>query len=312
MSDQALFSAFGAVLGYIGAEAATTSWFEALLWPQRFFSNFTLRSVPALALLMPMGGPMHKVALEVLDTMFAHGVFKGPREGHMLGTAFFPTLNWTYTMQGDSAKEPHAEQLRNCLWARALRYMPAPLILGPRSTGDSRGHVEKGTTVLDQPHLRANVTVSRVTLSKATPEDKASRLPFVYENNSRPSPRVFLAICVSETTAIAVAIGVFAVYQSFWTVLWLAPLFLRLTSALFALDREPLLSLSSSSADDPCCDFEIHCPQSEGNFMLLTGPPTLVLQFFRHYGHPGSFVQQPGCQPQCSTPGYATSYTWSW
>ena len=35
-----VFGGFGAVLGYIGAEAATPNVFERLLWPQIFYSGF--------------------------------------------------------------------------------------------------------------------------------------------------------------------------------------------------------------------------------------------------------------------------------
>lgn len=46
------------------------------------------------------------------------------------------------------------------------------------------------------------------------------------------------------------------------------------------------MPLDSETASDPPCDLEAHCPQSDGNVLLLSGPPTIVLQFVRHYGHP--------------------------
>lgn len=55
-----VFGAFGAVLGYIGAEAATMLTLERLLWPQRFYSNFRLGTLLPISLLTPMGGPIHK------------------------------------------------------------------------------------------------------------------------------------------------------------------------------------------------------------------------------------------------------------
>lgn len=82
-------------------------------------------------------------------------------------------------------------------------------------------------------------------------------------------------------------VGTSIALESPWAVIWLSPLLLRFISAFFALDREPLIPLTSSSAaNDPHCDFEIHCPQSEGRFALFSGPPTVVLQFARPYGHP--------------------------
>ena len=281
-----VFGAFGAVLGYIGAEAATAVTFERLLWPQRTFSNFQWRSVPTMALFMPMGGPMHKVALSVLDRMFSHGLFKGPHQGHMLGTSFFPEQGWTYTMHGDCGEhKAHTEPLRNCIWARAISQIPMLAAQSPGAS-ESPGQMEKGAPASPQV-LRARVAVSHLTFSRATPADKASGLPFVWEDTKTPSPRVFLAILTSELTGFAVALGVFCVFRSPWALLWLLPLFVRLISACCTLHREQLIStISSAAAADPSANFEVHCPRSEGNFMLLSGPPALVLQFFRHYGHP--------------------------
>lgn len=300
-----IFAAFGAVLGYIGAEAATISSFERLLWPQRFLSNMSPTAAVKIALLMPMGGPLHKPGLKTLDKLLTHGLFKGSHQGDMLGTAFFRQLSWSYTMYaGDafdginSEYKTHTEPLRNCLWARVLSYMPIPTFAPPPGaventiTRDNRsseaGTAEKAAQPRPPP-LRAQIMVSHLTISKPTREDLSS-LPYVRENvTGRPGPLVLLAICTSEASAILTTLGVFVIYHSAWGLLFLAPLLLRLLSALLTLEREPLVSLSSETANDPPCDFEIHCPESgDGStgFMLITGPPALVLQFFRHYGHP--------------------------
>ncbi|KAJ4176416.1 hypothetical protein NW767_015454 [Fusarium falciforme] len=291
MSESSLFAAFGAVLGYIGAEAATMLSIERQLWPQRFYSSFTLSSLPILALFMPMGGPLHKAALKALDTIFLHGLFNGPNQGHMLGTAFFRQRNWTYTMHGDGEEHPsHTDVVRNCLWTRTLSYIPIPE-LDQKSCSDAAygDGAEKGisSTARRAPPLRARTVVSHLTLSRPTTKDITSQeLPFIGEGHGVPSLGVFLAICASETSAIITALAVFVVFRSAWLILWLLPLVLRLLSTFFALHREPLVSTSSSAVDDPPRDFEFHCPQSEGSFMVVTGPPTLVLQFVRHYGHP--------------------------
>ena len=280
-----IFGAFGAVLGYIGAEAATSASFEHLLWPQRFYSSFTLSMVPKLALLTPMGGPLHKAALNVLDVCFEHGLFKGPYQGHMLGTVFFRHQDWTYTMHGDGQRsESHTEPLRNCIWTTALSHLPIPLLDTP-SRFMSEKDAEKAD-VKPEPN-RARFAVNHLTISKATPQDKASKIAFVSEGVSTPSYCVILALFSTELTGIFAAIGVSLVFRSPWAVLWVIPLFLRLVSALLAVPRQPLISQGSSTAtDDPVQNFELHCPLSRGNFILITGPPTMVLQFFRHYGHP--------------------------
>lgn len=175
------------MLGYIEAEAVTVQPFEAFLWPQRFYSNFTLSSFPCPALLMPMGGPMHKAALKTLDAAFQNGLFKGTDQGHMLGTAFFRPFRWTYTMHGRGEQESHTKQLRNCVWVRALSHVSRPP-LGPGPTGDGSGaHLEKGHS---PRKVRAKVVVLHLTLSKATAKDKSSSLPFVSEKAGSPGLRV--------------------------------------------------------------------------------------------------------------------------
>lgn len=289
MSESSLVAAFGAVIGYIGAEAATVLSIERLLWPQRFYSNLTPASVPILAIFMPMGGPLHKAALNALDTIFLHGLFNGPNQGHMLGTAFFRHLNWTYTMHGDGEECPsHTDTPRNCLWTRTLSYIPIPDLNERSSNAVPGDSAEKGISpARPTPPLRARAVVSHLTLSRPTAKDLASQeLPFVGEGTGISGLSVFVAICLTETSAVITALGIFVAYRSFWCALWILPLILRLLSTIFALNREPLVSASSSAMEDPPRDFEFQLPQSEGSFMVVTGPPALVLQFVRHYGHP--------------------------
>ncbi|KAL8358544.1 hypothetical protein RB601_009774 [Gaeumannomyces tritici] len=317
MAENSLIAAFGAVLGYIGAEAATNVIFERLLWPQRFYSNFGRESLPFLALCLPMGGPLHKAALNTLDIMFLHGLFNGAGQGHMLSTSFFRRLDWRYTMHagvGEGAELSHNDELRNCLWARVLAAMPfpAPSVRPPPQNAEvvqadsaERGAAAPAPTPVTTatpaspsppkpPPLRAQTFVGHLTLSRPSLEDHRSKaLPFVGESCGRPGPRVLLAICTAESSAVVAAVAVAACYHTAWAVLWLAPLALRLLSAVFALDREPLAPSTrrrphapDEAEYEPALDFEISCPQSVGGFMVLTGPPSLVLQFMRHYGHP--------------------------
>ncbi|KAI0179928.1 hypothetical protein GGR52DRAFT_219450 [Hypoxylon sp. FL1284] len=279
-----IFGALGSVLGYVGAEAATALTFERLLWPQRFYSNFKPSSIIPITLLTPMSGPLHKIGLIAMDRIFQHGLLKGAHQGHMLGTSFFPEQGWTYTMYGDDTDSVvHKESIRNCLWTRAISYMKMPPIINSPVSVGTPGSMEKGAPQI----LRARITVSHLTIAPATPAEKESTIPFVSEDSKTPSLRVFLGILCSELTGVVTAIIVLAKWRSAWAALWVLPLFIRVLSAVFAVHREELIpSTSSTSSDDPWHKFEVHCPQSDGNFMLLSGPPTLVLQFFRHYGHP--------------------------
>ncbi|KAJ5527672.1 hypothetical protein N7513_011831 [Penicillium frequentans] len=259
-----LFGAFGSVLGYIGAEAATVQPFEQLLWTQRFFSGFTISSAPQLALLHHMGGPLHKVALQTMDTNFNHGLLKGSDRGHMLGTSFFPDSGWLYLQHGDYMQESHTASLRNCLWARAFTYITPPTLFNHHYNQGS----EKGDTS-QQP--RAQVLVGHLTLSKATPSNKASKLPFVEESSGGISLRIILGLMVAELSGIILAIILFAIYRTAWSLFWLAPLLLRLISACLSLQREPLIPLPDV-AKDPINDFEVQFPKSDGSFLLITGP----------------------------------------
>ncbi|CAG8881882.1 unnamed protein product [Penicillium nalgiovense] len=274
MSDQGgVFGAFGAVLGYIGAEAATDIWFSSLLWPQRSFSHLTLRSIPTLALLMPMGGPLHKAALSTFDIANARGLLNGAHEGHMLGTEFFKQTDWTYTIPGTANSEPRA-----ALTGAAIEKGILPAADNARIP------------------LRAKVAVYHLIFTPATAEDKASQMAFVRENCGRPGSHVYLSIFIAELSGIIIFAVIYAIGRSLWCLIWLAPLLLRLLSAFFALDREPLTPISSSisspsttpttEAESPR-DFVLHFPQSQGgDLMLFTGLSALVQQFFRHYGHP--------------------------
>lgn len=282
-----IFGALGTVLGYIGAEAETVSAFERLLWPQRYYSNFNLHSALGVAFLTSMSGPKHKIALAVLDKIYYHGLFKGFSQGHMLGTSFFPQKDCMYMQHQDCGEhKAHTEPVRNCVWIRALSYLPMLPAQGPAAT-QSPDQVEKGGQKEPQI-LRARVAVSHLTFSRPTATDlRQPDLPFVSEDTKTPSGRVFLGIMTSELCGILTALGIFAGFRSPWALLWLMPLLIRLVSSFCSLHREGLISaISSSAANEESCDFEIMCPQSDGNFMLFSGPPVLVLQFFRHYGHP--------------------------
>ncbi|KAK2591454.1 hypothetical protein QQS21_010863 [Conoideocrella luteorostrata] len=276
--------ALGALLGYVGAEVAPTSPFEHLLWPNRHLSHLSLSSALAIAILMPMGGPIHKAALEIFDKLYAHGLFLGRQRGHMLGTAFFNDIGWTYTLHGPG-HEGLTKKTRNCLWALALGLLPVPEFDSNSNNRRSRNRrEEKG--LARKSTIRARTCVHHLTFSPATIEDKNSNLPFVKEHTKMPNISVHLTIMLGESTAIIIAVVLIAVWRTPWAALWLAPLALRLLSAVFTLHREPLVSSTEEIATEKHQDFQINCPPSIGNFMIFTGPPTIVLQFMRHYGHP--------------------------
>ncbi|KAM0286444.1 hypothetical protein ACHAQH_000870 [Verticillium albo-atrum] len=323
--DSGGVAALGALLGYVGAEAATTMPFEHLFWPQRRLSNVSCQSLLAAAVLLPMGGPLHKAALATFDRLHEHGIFKGVQRGHMLGTAFYPDPGWTYVQHKDGVKgEPKA--LRNCLWASAMGLLhyagdptdPTPTAAEERrrtSTSTTRTsttrissisttsshpdglskmqRIEKGFGSVLPAAPRARISTYHLTFSPATDDDKGSRLPFVREDHRTPGLRVLLMLVAAESTAIVFAVVLAAVWRTFWAAMWVVPLLLRVVGAAFALDREALVAASpdgpspaSPDAADDTADFEVCCPPSSGDFMIFTGPPRIIQQFTRHYGHP--------------------------
>ncbi|KAI8710872.1 hypothetical protein NCS52_01530000 [Fusarium sp. LHS14.1] len=284
------FGAFNALLGYLGGQAATTIIFERLLWPQRYFSCFRPACVPKLAFLFSMAGPLSPTALEVIDTAFCHGLFNGVQQGHMLGSAFYQDMGWTYTMHALGDEPERESQIRNCLWVRAMLSLPLPTP-DRRSEQSASGNVEKGHSIArirgKNKLIRARVAVNHLTLTKATPEDiSSSQLPFVSERVTNICLRSLLAICLTELAGIGVAVGVTVILRTLWAVLFVVPLVMHLISAILAVRREPLSDLPDSVNNEQYRDFEIQCPSLEEGFMLITGPPSVVVQFFRHYGHP--------------------------
>jgi hypothetical protein len=97
-----------------------------------------------------------------------------------------------------------------------------------------------------------------------------------------------ILICVSEASAILVAIGLSVAWRTPWAIWWPVPLFLRLMHALFTLDRQGVPPPKTPSGDEMGTShaYKIHCPQSNRKFILCSGPRSVVDQFFVHYGHP--------------------------
>ncbi|KAG8670912.1 hypothetical protein FPOAC2_04219 [Fusarium poae] len=278
-NETGAISALGALLGYVGAEAATTAPFEHLLWPQRHLANLSWRSAVMAALLMPMGGPLHKAALETFDTLHRHGLFRGAYLGHMLGTAFFKDIGWTYTMH-DMGVKGIPKAVRNCIWTRAMSMLSPPQL-----ADESKLVPSEKKEASRQTSVRALISCYHLTFSQATEEDRESSLPFVRERVNKPGPHVYLSIIAAESSAIIIGVILIGILRTPWATLWLAPLALRLISTLFAIHREPL-ETPQITPQNYTCDFEIHCPESNGDFIVLTGPPPLIQQFMRHYGHP--------------------------
>lgn len=276
-------SALGTLIGYLGAEAATVDFFERLLWPQRFYTGVTLKNSLCIGLGIPMGGPLHQAALHTLDKCYRNGLFKGQRLGNMLGTAFFHDMGLKYTVHNYPLKQER-ESVRNGLWVRVVSEMPLP------NVPQGNGHVENGAN-LRKP-IRAKTSVNLLQLSFVNEVPESNR---IVRNDTGPVTFQCLASIVwSEITGIGTAAVVAVIWQSWFSCLWLLPLLLKMVSLLFVIPREGLVKKPKRlvSKEKPMASvepnnikrFEI---KSKGHgFLVVEGDESVVLQFFRHYGHP--------------------------
>ncbi|KAM0462033.1 hypothetical protein ACHAPV_002467 [Trichoderma viride] len=287
-SNNNVLGGFNAVLGYLGGQAATNTIFERLLWPQRYLSNPQPESLIKLAALYSMGGPLSATALEVIDSAYKNGILAGRQQGHMLGSAFYPDTEWTIQLHASNDEPGRSSQARSCIWVRALLNLQLPDVSSMRTLSGSRScAAEEGKVGEKKNPVRARIAVTHLVLTKAMAEDISNKgMPFVQEHTGNVPLYGFITSIISELSGIGIAIGVGIVKRTSWAVLFLIPLVLRILAVVFAVHREPLDDLSSSDEGEQHRNWEIDCPPIEGRLMMITGPPSVVNQFFRHYGHP--------------------------
>jgi len=276
-------AALSTIVGYLGAEVATEELFERLLWPQRFHNSMTVSNLFKEAIAMPMGGPLHKAALGVMDKMLEKGIFRGRECGNMLGTGFFRDSGLSYTIHdfGGGGRGSERKDVRNGFWARAIDQMP--LMTMPARDGESSP--EDGNPTPTRKQVRARKAVSLLTLEyEGDRQREVGGPPIVRYDTGPVSLSTFFQLAVSESTGIAVAIVARVVWKSPFFILWLMPLWLKIVMAAWTVPRECLTRPSTVNAGDRSLIFEVH--GLEHGFLLVDGDSSLVLQFFRHYGHP--------------------------
>lgn len=295
-------NALGTLIGYIGAEAATHEIFERLLWPQRFYHGFGIHNALRMALTLPMGAPLHKAAFATLDQIRIKGLFKGHAQGHMLGSPFYQDTRLQYSSHDEARPHnPDKEWVRNGLWTRVLENLPNPQIaslVGSRSVETELR--ESGRDSFQRIRSVNRVSHLKLSVSQHTPQSNE----IIGNETCHTTCKTYLAIIVSEITAIITGTVVFAVWRSAFMLLWFIPLILRILSAYFAVPRSPLELPSSpcpgntspttnetSPLDEKLLKtyhsvkkFEIH--DLLHGFLIIEGNEELILQFFRHYGHP--------------------------
>lgn len=281
----ALLSAIGAVVGYIGGEAPTTHIFERILWPQHYFiGNIRPQEFLYMALLMPMGGPLHLAALRALDQLKSRGLLEGSYCGHMLGTAFYRDTESSYCVRmrvhrdgqmvdAATSTAGSKKQVRNGMWLRAVKHMSLSKHVVSASHGSRKAA------------RRTRLAVNLLKLKTIRPGIFQAPPDRVVRDSPTSTATNMAVIAWSECTGIIVACVVFAIWRSAFGVLWIVPLLLKLLSAVFSVRREGLQGIEEEmDKDEVLVRYQIDMP--EQGILIIEGFETLVQQFFRHYGHP--------------------------
>ena len=274
-TSAATAGALGSLIGYVGAEVTTEAIFERLLWPQRFYSDLHPPTLVSLAILMPMGGPLHKAALEVLNQIKRNGLYRGPCEGDMLGTAFHGEDAATYRRRSRDASSDEDRKTRNALPVKVLRN----LNLGNSKSGGKTSDIESSAADVSRKGRavkRAHRTVHHLTVDLVT--DLPPETTIIRYGSLKKS---IIGIFASELTSIIAATYAFAELHILWLgIYFMIPMALKLIAAGFSVRRENIVKVPSRTAEA----FEVY--DSSIGFSVIDGSPDLVQQFFRHYGHP--------------------------
>lgn len=292
----AAFAALGTIVGYLGAETACSSVFERQLWPARFYNTTSWRSLTAFALLMPGGGPIHKAAVEVLDTFAKSGLYKGFCRGDMLGTAFFKDTKQKYKIHIGQIEEDTGEiaDARNAFWGGVLGLVP----LHRRSRRLSF-LVKAGGEEANRPRnsIRSQRPVFLLRLSWATEDEKAPQT-VIDGDVGGVRLRYIIAILASEIITLAFGVAIMAVWRSPFAIWFLCPFLLKMLGLFVSVRREPLqahprVDARSNTPSDgeggrnTLSGFSVYSMMEyDKGFMVLQGPSMLLSQFFKHYGHP--------------------------
>jgi hypothetical protein len=290
----AIAGALGSVIGYVGGEVADRAIFERLLWPQRFYNDFNFGVFIRLALLMPMGGPVHKAAIETLEKFRKNGLYNGASRGDMLGTAFYEDAGYAcrevmnVDLHGTVVSEPY--QARNNFWVETIANVR------PQGRDIERVRIDKNGNIRSsasggsgEKNHRAFQIVYEVVLELENFDDVAPSPKEILDENGI-TWRCLAGILSSEVSALGLAIFV-GVYERVW---WLAyffclPLLLKLIILGINVRRESIAPWSGrGAAKDKVFEFD----KTELGFAVIGGleredeEESIVRQFFLHYGHP--------------------------
>lgn len=230
----AVAGALGSVIGYVGAEVAEVSIFERLLWPQRFYNDLSPSSFLANVFLMPMGGPLHRAALETLDRFRENGLYRGTTRGHMLGTAFFEAMEVPYFNR--SSRPDEEKKVRNGFWLKVLKNVDQGTIAVSPTKPDLEGHVVPQVRRAVQLLFLLDITAEHCFDFSNGKQRPAADIEVTEESISI---RTVIGVVASELSAVAIAIAVGVWQRTYWlAVFFCVPLVLKLLSLVVSVRRE--------------------------------------------------------------------------
>jgi len=277
----AAFTALGTIVGYVGTEVASSSIFDRVLWPSRFWNIVDLKSSLATAFYHPAGGPIHKAAVDDMNRIVRHGLLQGYCRGDMLGTVFFEDSGQSYRTHTLAGPGP-TKEVRNVFWLLVLSRIPwKPLANSSESTGEIRLDDELAQKAVVRVKAQRPIHVLR--LGRAPTSDSDPKLSVVDGDVGSFKGRYKVGVVASEIITLGFGIVSLAVWQSPFSSWYATPLLLKLVALAFAV-RRTTVDHNDSEKDSENTLYEI-TGISKG-FMLIHGPWELVNQFFRHYGHP--------------------------
>jgi hypothetical protein len=308
MANSVVPAALGSVIGYVGAEVASTSTFDRLLWPQRFYNYTNLSTIIKTALLMPMGGPLHRAALEVLDAFREQGIYQGKTRGHMLGTAFFThkkEVRYKWLTAPASEKSKELKEVRNGFWVEVLKNINPHRFLTRNGAIETKTSDQESQPISQRRRTRHYIYYLNLETVEAT--DIPRNALKVTEHNVTITTLVM--VLLSESISIAIALIIAAWTHQYWfTALLMLPLFLKLFTLVVSVRREslirpneahtlPLSSEMTSGLDIKSAVADTHQEnpiqhvfemnlEHIGPAFITTSSPQTFLQFSRHYGHP--------------------------
>ena len=310
-TSSVVLSAIGALLGYFGSSLASETTFSRLLFPTRFYNVHTLHDFLGITFLMPLGGPTHKAAVQILDQLSANGLFAGYCRGGMLGSAFFDDMQQKYYLIDPGSDNEEVKDARNFLWYRVLELLLWQIPEGftrLASQGSSQGKEglpsERNAPLKSmQPclHLRLEYDVREPAAKNSETRKRASNSKLPTRLDLRRNPpsvsgdlgpinwRTIAGILCSESVAMITGACTLFVWRSPYSIWFTAPLVLKITALLAAVRRHGLEIYHNnefrSNSDSQPRSIMVQLASPRKGMLLIQGPQSLITQFSRYYGH---------------------------